>query len=88
MYLHVEGTQIEGSRMEFILIICLAAFALGLGFVALLKQKAYLDANSGTVTAVESHLLTNYKQLERNHLSIWDVVGEDFTPCQIMILRK
>ena len=53
MYLHVEGTQIEGSRMEFILIICLAAFALGLGFVALLKQKAYLDANSGTVTAVE-----------------------------------
>jgi hypothetical protein len=53
--------------MDFILLICLAAFALGLGFFALLKQKTYLHANSGTVTAIELPLVgklqTNYPAL-------------------------
>jgi hypothetical protein len=53
--------------MEFVLMILLAAFALGLGFFALLKQKTYLDAASGTVTAVEVPLVgklqTNYPAL-------------------------
>jgi hypothetical protein len=52
--------------MEFILLVCLAAFALGLGFFALLKQKTYLDA-SGTVTSVEvpfvGKMHTNYPAL-------------------------
>lgn len=53
--------------MEFVLMILLAAFALGLGFFALLKQKTYLDAGSGAVTAVEVPLVgkmkTNYPAL-------------------------
>jgi hypothetical protein len=52
--------------MEFVLMVLLAAFALGLGFFALLKQKTYLDA-TGTVTAIEVPLVgklqTNYPAL-------------------------
>lgn len=53
--------------MEFVLFILLAALALGLGFVALIKQKTYLDPSGGTVTAVEvpfiGKMQTNYPAL-------------------------
>jgi hypothetical protein len=53
--------------MAFIVLSCLAVLALVLGFFALLKQKTYIDANSGAVTSVELPLIgklkTNYPAL-------------------------
>jgi hypothetical protein len=53
--------------MEFILFTILAALALGLGFIALLKQKTYIDTATGAATTIDVPLVgkmqTNFPAL-------------------------